>query len=462
MVNVGAERKNKMRRIAHIDIYFNDENKSKILDLMREYCSASRSAYQAYHNLELRGNEIKNYVKKNYMSSLNQRYINDACNEAYRVRKKKVIFGGKKNWKALVSKNTSKDGWVEKRNNKLYSRGDKSHKGNPNIRIKDNKILVNNPNGRGNWVEGIVFLPKKFNPNFKCYEVRIQYKDGKFKGTIGWEEKPTPEIKVNEGAIGLDCNPDGIAVTEVDGKGNIIHQHYERNQRIRFAKQNKRSYDIYIIAKNIVNFALNKQKPLILEDLKFRNKNKGRKFNRMASNFVYRKLKEAIVSRARRFGIPVILVNPAFTSILGKLKYKKVYSLSDHNSAALVIGRRGMSIKEKQTFTVTFKEKKKATFNLEGRGVTHALTPKAYSYLQLFMKEELRIKPVSLTGTPLVLSKSTKSSETNPEDECMSIDGSIGEIPISESCTRTGRAGVKTQNLSFNWGEERHPSKIGG
>ena len=39
-------------------------------------------------------------------------------------------------------------------------------------------------------------------------------------------------------------------------------------------------------------------------------------------------------------------VNPAFTSFFGRIKYMKLYGLSVHNAAAVVIGRRGIGYNE--------------------------------------------------------------------------------------------------------------------
>lgn len=46
-------------------------------------------------------------------------------------------------------------------------------------------------------------------------------------------------------------------------------------------------------------------------------------------------------------------------------------------AAALVIGRRGMELLERQDFTVTQKDDENVKLNLAGRGFKTALTPKA-------------------------------------------------------------------------------------
>lgn len=58
-------------------------------------------------------------------------------------------------------------------------------------------------------------------------------------------------------------------------------------------------------------------------------------------------MKEAIESRAAKKGVAVIQVNPAYTSISGKMKYMRKLGISIHQAAAFTIGRRGLGYKEK-------------------------------------------------------------------------------------------------------------------
>lgn len=420
-----------MQRVAHGEAYFEEPVAQRVLELMQLQCSAKRSAYQAIYKHGLEDNDVKIYVKKNYMGKLNARYISDAVSQAEQVTQESAIFGGKKSWKQLVSNSISKEEWRQRRNNQIYSRGEKSHKGNPNIRIAGDKILINDPSKRGLWLEGKLFLPDKWNPNLTCYGVQLFYKDGKFKVNILWEEQAPPKIDVGGGAMGVDTNPDGCALTEINLDGNLLAHKYIRKQRIQFASADKRDYDVRMLAKEVVDEAIRIKKPIVPEKLSFDPKKKkegSRKFKRTKHNFLHKKIIDAIISRAVRFGVPVLKVNPAFTSDLGVLKYKVMYSLSDHNAAAFVIARRRLGIKERQTFTVTRDDSKKAAWNLEGRGANIALKDKAYSWLldtDLFLKSKL----ATLTASSLApgLEPGTGLS--------------AGEIPASESRTITGRMG---------------------
>jgi hypothetical protein len=67
----------------------------------------------------------------------------------------------------------------------------------------------------------------------------------------------------------------------------------------------------------------------------------------LTHNFKKKKLTETILRRGMRLGFRIKKVNPAYTSVIGRFKYMKKYGLSVHESAALVIGRRGLGYHER-------------------------------------------------------------------------------------------------------------------
>jgi len=376
------------RRVARGIVWFEDS--SSVHRLMLLQCSAMRSAYRAKHDHDLRGNDIRRYVKRNYMNDLDQRYVNDACDRTKTIRHDGVIFGGRRNWRAMNSGEITKDEWLSIRNGQLYSRGDRSKNGNPNIRIVNDELHVNDPSGRGSWIVGELFIPEKFDVDLTCYDARLKLRDdGRFDVTFTWKEN-IPATETVPGAIGVDTNPDGFAVAEVDGEGNLVGHTFLSNERIKFASTDKRTNDVRLLALEVIEIAERTKKPIVLEELSFKSKKKRwRKFNRMASNFLYRKMIEAVRRTAEARGIPVIDVNPAFTSVLGLLKYAEVYSLNRHTAAAMVIARRGMGIVERQTFDVTEREESVERLNLEGRGFSEELTLKAWNWMrEVFLKQD--------------------------------------------------------------------------
>ena len=446
-------REESIRLLVHGSAWFPREKAERILVLMHHQCSATRSAYQAIHKHGLYDNDVVKYVKQNYMEPLNQRYVADAVSNAKIINQEHVIFGSRKAWKFLIKGKITRDQWTQKRNSQLYSRGDRSkfRHGNANIRIVGDKIFVNDPSERGLWIEGKVHFPKKFK-NFphECYDSRLIYAEGeKFKLAITWEE-PAPIPKPSEpGACAVDTNPDGLAISELNGDGNLVHHHYEMEQRIQFASKDKRDNDVRQVAIRVVNFAKARNKPIVIEDLKFKDKQKKkkgkkkkrkksfwrkRKSNRMKSNFVHKKLLTAIKRRAQKQGVKVIEVQPAFTSVLGALKYQEMYSLSVHNAAAMVIGRRGMGLmKERRDFDVTETDKlgkdNKRILNLAGRGTRRELSNKAWSWLK---DKFLKPKPVAPTEHCLAAERFSvhRAAPVHNGDESNPITGRIGQEMI--------------------------------
>jgi IS605 OrfB family transposase len=379
--------------------------------IMRDQSSCKRYAYQRIHKDNLKGNDIKVACKPLYMDKLNQRYIADAVLRAQAINHEHSIFGGKKNWKKLISGLITKEEWHDIRDLELYSRGDRTKKGNPNIRI------LNTPEGYKLRVglskprefitfklyipEGRKNNPKKYKERLElyndCYDVRIKHKNEKFYVYIGIEiPEIKPIYKLSNGAIGIDANPDGLALVEVDNQGNMIRHECLSNQRIQFARHNKRKNDIKNLALQVVNKAILSDKGIVIEDLKFNDKakSKNKKFNRMRHNFIYSQLLRAIERRAVKDGVEIKKINPAFTSIAGILKYQDTYSLNRHTAAALVIARRGMGLRERVKVKLT--ELEKSTVNLVGRSVQIALTKKAYSYFKV-LYSIVEVKPPAVT-----------------------------------------------------------------
>ncbi len=103
------------------------------------------------------------------------------------------------------------------------------------------------------------------------------------------------------------------------------------------------------VVKQIINYALENNKGMVFENLKFKKEfeNQGRKFNRIKSNFVWKKILTLLERKCVENGIQYKKVNPAFTSVIGKFKYQKMYNLSIHESASYVVARRGLVFNEK-------------------------------------------------------------------------------------------------------------------
>ena len=84
---------------------------------------------------------------------------------------------------------------------------------------------------------------------------------------------------------------------------------------------------------SVVRYANEVSKPVVIEKLDFRQKKailegQSRKYSRMLSSFSYGKVKAYFISRGYREGVEVRQVNPAFSSVIGRVKFMERYGLS--------------------------------------------------------------------------------------------------------------------------------------
>ena len=97
---------------------------------------------------------------------------------------------------------------------------------------------------------------------------------------------------------------------------------------------------------SVVEYARAAGKPIVIEKLDFRQKKaalegESRKYSRMLSSVSrYGKVKAYFLSRGCREGVEIHQVNPAFSSVIGRVKFMERYGLSVHQAAAMVLARR--------------------------------------------------------------------------------------------------------------------------
>ncbi|MDF0553989.1 hypothetical protein PY364_13000, partial [Kamptonema sp. UHCC 0994] len=98
--------------------------------------------------------------------------------------------------------------------------------------------------------------------------------------------------------------------------------------------------------------AIKFQCPIVCEELDFTTKKeqlreRGNKYARMLSSWAYSEFFKLLNSILSNRGIEFLTVNPAYSSIIGLVKYLRMYGLASDVAAALVIARRGMRLSEK-------------------------------------------------------------------------------------------------------------------
>ena len=143
------------------------------------------------------------------------------------------------------------------------------------------------------------------------------------------------------GAIGVDLNADHLAVSETDADGNWLRSW--RTPLVTYGKsQHQAQAFIGDVVAAVVAYAREAGKPIVLEKLDFRQKKallegESRKYSRMLSSLSYGKIRACFLSRGCRQGVEIHQVNPAFSSIIGRVKFMERYGLSVHQAAALAL-----------------------------------------------------------------------------------------------------------------------------
>jgi IS605 OrfB family transposase len=363
-----------------------DEDKKRVIDLMRRFSSMVRFAYKRLLE-KTEEKALRKQLPIRY--GINARYSNDAILLAQQTlescleRKqnpKKLIFGSRAFFKQLKKKHLIgtrreklRKKWEERRYGILFARGEKAAKGNLNLRLVNLNgrwhLRINLGNGKyvlagvirsakrktDKWVSFISDIEQaEKTGKWFPYTVRMKLRNGKIYAHFSREEKfPEVTITKDNGAIGIDINayPFHLAVVHTGKDGNL--EKYERISldRLLEGSSEKREYLSWQTAHQVIEVAKRERKALVMENLaKLPRGKRGDglpKLRQRLQKWVYKALLQKIEIVARRNGIQVIRVNPAYTSIIGKLKYSPLYNIDKDTAGAYVIARRGLGFKER-------------------------------------------------------------------------------------------------------------------
>jgi IS605 OrfB family transposase len=264
-----------------------------------------------------------------------------------------VIFGGKKNFYDRLDNKISQKEWKELRANTLYSRGDKSKKGNLNIRMVldeaenqfylevANPLLKNEGEKNSPRLHFRVYIPDKYfeeivnivMPNvngktpkgkameeYQVYSIEVKRKGGKFYvhmtynletfgSELKWNEKTQTDI-----VAGIDVNIDKIAVTILTKQGCFLESRTFYCHEMEYVKRNRRTNVAGETAKEVIDYLSQwNVGTFVLEDLKFKQEHDtDKRFNRLVHSFSKNKLQKALISRGLKFGFKIKKINPAF------------------------------------------------------------------------------------------------------------------------------------------------------
>jgi IS605 OrfB family transposase len=383
------------------------EDKEKLIQLMRMQSSAVRVAYNMLKELEKE--KVKNPYTQIYQRlrqlfpDLPTKYITSAIYKAEQYpTDKSVVFGGKRLFEKLCKKHLSgkarerlKKQWRELRQGTLISigSGSKEDKGNRLLRFEDKegrlhlritignrewiyaKVLREPSNIKDKWITFMLMLLESWQTqSYFPYTVELKLRNGEVYGSVSFEIT-TPEVKYTKenGVIAIDTNasPIHLAIAEVSKTGELLSYQTISLHHLLGLSKNAKDHQEWILANKIVDLAIEKNKAIAVENLKRLNRGTrgdGKaKLRKILHQWNAKKLLQKIKRVAKLKGVEVIEVNPAYTSVIGMLKYAPQLNIDKDIAGAYVIGRRALGFKEDtpENYEKLLKDKAYLEFALE-------------------------------------------------------------------------------------------------
>ena len=202
--------------------------------------------------------------------------------------------------------------------------------------------LVVNPRQRATFPKILqldkysVVVKRKFVKGSVRYYVHVSYEI----------PEPLTRYAFKDGAIGLDFNYNFISLVHIDKEGNFLSYQQVPLRNLHSYRQGRRDDYASFKLDKVIQYCLNKGKGLIIEDLSLDqsfsyNKKRNRKVTQLKTSML-----PLLERKCTRHGIAVRKVHPAYTTIIGALKYSWSLNFSDHVLASYVIARKGLGFVE--------------------------------------------------------------------------------------------------------------------
>ena len=333
-----------------------------------------------------------------------------------------VVFGSRKLLVRRAEGKVTNEEWRRARDGQLYSIGQGNQGGNANIRVAEDcsKVGVNVPEwlevprtGRDGRRYGVKNVRRWFRilvverrgskaraymrsllSSGRAYSVRlVEDGEGRVHVQVSSEihQAASTSDTIANRVCSLDQNPFGVAAAVVSRDGNLLYHRTFYEDRLIYASQNKRDDAIGELVRKIIGWAHERgAHAFVIEDLDIRNnRDFGRRVNRVVYNFVRKKFAERMMMKCWKEGNAVFTeepaenavstVSPAYTSKIGRMKYREKFGLSVHEAAALCIGRRyyGFGERLEEPLEITVKHGRKPRERVPVRYVSASLYGRA-------------------------------------------------------------------------------------
>ena len=151
--------------------------------------------------------------------------------------------------------------------------------------------------------------------------------------------------------MGLDVNVKGIGAAIILPNGNLRAHRWFPCYELLYARSEKRSHLIGNLVVKVFRWAKKFGVNTVVSERLNRFKkdhDTHAKYNRATHNFCKEKMIRTIESRAEKENFVHLEVFAAYSSIIGAIKYQKIYGLNGHEAAAFIIGRRGLGFTQER------------------------------------------------------------------------------------------------------------------
>ena len=327
------------------NIELSEGEEKALQNLFFAFGKARRLCYSLRQKYELKGRMSRSEIIKRVqeLTGLNSRYVKDAYATIENLPPH-ATFGGLRNQRLREKGKITNEEYKKRRNSIIYARGDKSRKGNLNMRIVEiacEKYLRVNIGDR-KWLLLKLFIPDKYMKKYAQYldgshpySVLIKRKDN----DEGYDVRITIRVEcaLNEGSrlIALDMNKSHIDFCVMDKKHkDVVAVGKINTAELQNTRSKKREHQIKKVAHKIKNIAKHFNADVFIGKLRTSNFKSHRKANRIVHQMPQYKLRKWIKHICMKNGVKCEERSEANTTKVGRI-LSHIFGLDVHKCAAI-------------------------------------------------------------------------------------------------------------------------------
>ncbi|GEM_PF-1378003 len=316
-----------------------DEDKKELENLMFRFGRARRRAY----SLKWKGvwkADIERILQEE--TGLNSRYVKDAYH-SIKDLPPHITFGGKRNQRLRMKGKISKEEYRKRRNSILISRGEKSKKGNLNIRLNLNtmELRINCCNGK--YIYPKVYIPKKYLEKYgkylegsHPYTVIIKRLDNDKGFKVCFIVDVETAEREGSKVIALDINAGHTDFAVMDKKtGKFVAVGKFHHHETQYTRRERRIHLLHKLVDRIGVIAKHFDADVVVGKLETSSFNGSRKASRVIHNMPQYRFRQILSYKLLlKYGVRVLERSEAYTSVVGKVLGKMI-GLDVHKASAI-------------------------------------------------------------------------------------------------------------------------------